>query len=85
MASFGHRVAGVAMTKDGRYFGNLRRRLDNACILVAAVLADDTLRSYPGERWSGRRNAKAEVRPVEDRFVCVQSVVPGWSRRPLDA
>ncbi|WP_210528200.1 L-dopachrome tautomerase-related protein [Rubellimicrobium arenae] len=76
VAEFDHQVTGVAVTEDGRRFVNFPRWTDDAPISVAEVLADGTLRPYPDERWNSWRNAKASEMPVQEYFVCVQSVVP---------
>lgn len=75
VASFDHQVTGVAATGDGRLFVNFPRWTDDAPISVAEVLGDGSLRSYPDARWNEWRNARADELPVEDHFVCVQSVV----------
>ena len=76
VAQFGHQVTGVAVTTDGRRFVNFPRWTDDALISVAEVLKDGSLRPYPDARWNEWRNPRANELSVEDRFVCVQSVVP---------
>ena len=76
VARFDHQVTGVAVAADGRRFVNFPRWTDDAPISVAEVLPDGTLRPYPDEQWNSWRNARASELPVEDHFVCVQSIVP---------
>ena len=76
ITQFEHQVTGVAATEDGRIFVNFPRWTDDAPISVAEVLPDGGLRPYPDERWNSWRNAKANELPVEEYFVCVQSIVP---------
>ena len=76
IAQFDHQVTGVAVTADGRRFVNFPRWTDDAPVSVAEVLKDGSLRPYPDARWNEWRNARANELSVEDRFVCVQSIVP---------
>ena len=75
-AQFDHQVTGVAVTADGRRFVNFPRWTDDAPISVAEVMKDGSLRPYPDARWNSWRNARANELPVEQHFVCVQSIVP---------
>ncbi|TVV75946.1 L-dopachrome tautomerase-related protein [Sphingomonas solaris] len=75
-AQFDHQVTGVAVTADGRRFVNFPRWTDDAPISVAEVMKDGSLRPYPDARWNSWRNARANDLPVEQHFVCVQSIVP---------
>ncbi len=76
VASFDHQVTGVAVAADGRRFVNFPRWTEDSPISVAEVARDGSLRAYPDARWNEWRNARANVLPVADRFVCVQSIVP---------
>lgn len=75
VAGFDHQVTGISVAPDGRIFVNFPRWTDDAPISVAELLPDGELRAYPDERWNSWRNAKASQMPVEDHFVCVQSIV----------
>jgi sugar lactone lactonase YvrE len=76
VAQFDHQVTGVAITQDGRRFVNFPRWTEDAPISVAELMSDGSLRPYPDARWNEWRNARANELPVEDHFVCVQSIVP---------
>ena len=76
VARFDHQVTGVAVTEDGRRFVNFPRWTDDAPISVAEVMPNGSLRPYPDAKWNSWRNAKANVMPVGEYFVCVQSIVP---------
>ncbi len=76
VAQFDHQVTGIAVTADGRRFVNFPRWTDDAPISVAEVQKNGSLRPYPDARWNEWRNARANELSVEDRFVCVQSIVP---------
>ena len=76
VAQFDHQVTGVAATDDGRVFVNFPRWTDDTPISVGEVLPAGELRPYPDEKWNSWRNAKANELPVEEHFVCVQSIVP---------
>jgi sugar lactone lactonase YvrE len=75
VAAFEHQVTGVTVSRDGRIFVNFPRWTDDAPISVAELGRDGSLRPYPDERWNAWRNARATEMPVEEHFVCVQSVV----------
>lgn len=74
--SFDHQVTGVAVTHDGRRFVNFPRWTDDAPISVAEITKSGDLKPYPDERWNSWRNRYANAMPVEEYFVCVQSIVP---------
>ncbi|WP_171007560.1 L-dopachrome tautomerase-related protein [Sphingomonas sp. 3P27F8] len=76
VATFDHQVTGVAVSADGRRFVNFPRWTEDAPISVAEVARDGSLKAYPDARWNEWRNARAGELPVNDHFVCVQSVVP---------
>ncbi|MBB3941496.1 sugar lactone lactonase YvrE [Novosphingobium fluoreni] len=73
---FNHQATGVAVTADGRRFVNFPRWTDDAPISVAEVMKDGSLRPYPDANWNAWRNDKANELPVENHFVCIQSIVP---------
>ena len=75
VARFEHQVTGISVSADGRMFVNFPRWTDDAPISVAEVLPGGTVRPYPDERWNAWRNEKASEMPVEEHFVCVQSIV----------
>jgi sugar lactone lactonase YvrE len=75
VAAFDHQVTGVTVSPEGCIFVNFPRWTDDAPVSVAEVLPDGSIRPYPDEKWNGWRNAKAGEMPVEEHFVCVQSVV----------
>lgn len=75
VAAFDHQVTGVSVSPDGRIFVNFPRWTDDAPVSVAELLADGRLAPYPNERWNAWRNAEASKMPLDDHFVCVQSVV----------
>ena len=76
VTTFDHQVTGVAVNADGRRFVNFPRWTEDAPISVAEVARDGSLKAYPDARWNEWRNARAGELPVNDHFVCVQSVVP---------
>jgi len=76
VADFDHQVTGVAVTADNRLFVNFPRWTDDAPISVAEVQRDGSVKPYPDETWNSWRNARANVLPVSNHFVCVQSIVP---------
>ncbi|MCI0756143.1 major royal jelly family protein [Teichococcus vastitatis] len=75
VASFNHQVTGVTISPDGRIFVNFPRWTDDAPISVAELKQNGSLVPYPDERWNAWRNEKATQMPVQEHFVCVQSVV----------
>jgi sugar lactone lactonase YvrE len=75
VAAFDHQVTGVTVSPEGRIFVNFPRWTDDAPVSVAEVLPDGSIKPYPDEKWNAWRNAKAGQMPVEEHFVCVQSVV----------
>ncbi|MCD2324168.1 major royal jelly family protein [Sphingomonas sp. IC-56] len=75
VARFEHQVTGVTVSPDGRIFVNFPRWTEDSPISVAELLPGGELRPYPDEKWNSWRNAKQNEMPVEDYFVCVQSVV----------
>ncbi|MDB6120280.1 MAG: hypothetical protein JWO08_4061 [Verrucomicrobiaceae bacterium] len=62
-------VTGVTVAKSGRVFVNFPFWSDDHTISVLEVMPDGTSKPYPNEAW----NAKSG--PVQERWVCVQSVV----------
>lgn len=75
IAGFDHQVTGVTVAADGRMFVNFPRWTDDAPISVAEVVVNERLRPYPDADWNAWRNEKAGELPVDQHFVCVQSVV----------
>jgi len=75
VAAFEHQVTGITVSADGRIFVNFPRWTDDAPISVAEVGRDGSLTPYPDAKWNAWRNEKAMKMPVEEHFVCVQSVV----------
>lgn len=74
VASFGHQVTGITVSRDGRMFVNFPRWSEDAPVSVAEV-KDGKPVAYPDEEWNGWRNAKADEVDPKTHFVCVQSVV----------
>jgi sugar lactone lactonase YvrE len=75
VASFGHQVTGVAVSKDGRVFVNFPRWTEDAPVSVAEVMKDGSVKPFPDETWNSWRNAKKDEMPPQNHWVCVQSVV----------
>jgi len=74
VASFGHQVTGVTVSRDGRIFVNFPRWSEDAPVSVAEV-KDGTPVPYPDAEWNSWRNAKKDEVDPKTHFVCVQSVV----------
>jgi len=74
VASFGHQVTGVTVSRDGRIFVNFPRWSEDAPVSVAE-LKDGKPVPFPDEEWNGYRNARADEVDPKTHFVCVQSVV----------
>ncbi|WP_342167332.1 L-dopachrome tautomerase-related protein [Methylobacterium sp. SD21] len=74
VASFGHQVTGITVSRDGRMFVNFPRWSEDAPVSVAE-LKDGKPVAYPDEEWNGWRNAKKDEVDPKTHFVCVQSVV----------
>lgn len=74
VASFGHQVTGITVSRDGRLFVNFPRWSEDAPVSVAE-LKDGKPVAYPDEEWNGWRNAKKDEVDPKTHFVCVQSVV----------
>ena len=74
-ATFDHQVTGITVTPDGRRFVNFPRWTEDAPMSVAELLPSGKLKAYPDEEWNAWRNSKAAQMPVDEHFVCVQSVV----------
>ena len=74
VASFGHQVTGVTVSRGGRIFVNFPRWSEDAPVSVAE-LKDGKPVAYPDEAWNGWRNAKQDEVDPKTHFVCVQSVV----------
>jgi sugar lactone lactonase YvrE len=74
VASFGHQVTGITVSRDGRIFVNFPRWSEDAPVSVAE-LKDGQPVPYPDEDWNGWRNAKEDALDPKTHFVCVQSVV----------
>jgi sugar lactone lactonase YvrE len=70
---FKDQPTGIAVSHEGRIFVNFPRWDKDPIYSVAEVLADGTLRPYPGFDWN--RWGKDEANHPGVHFVCVQSVV----------
>jgi sugar lactone lactonase YvrE len=70
---FKDQVTGIAVSQQGRIFVNFPRWDNDPLYSVAEVLADGSLRPYPGDSWN--RWGQDEKNHPEAHFVCVQSVV----------
>jgi sugar lactone lactonase YvrE len=60
---------GVAVLPDGRIFVNFPRWSDDVPVSVAELLYDGSIHAFPNAQWNSGAPA------LENRFVCVQSVV----------
>jgi sugar lactone lactonase YvrE len=74
VASFGHQVTGVTVSRDGRIFVNFPRWSEDAPVSVAE-LKDGKPVAYPDDDWNSWRNARKDEVDPKTHFVCVQSVV----------
>lgn len=61
-------VTGVAVSKTGRLFVNFPFWSDDHTVSVVEVLADGKTQPFPDDAWNWKEG------PVQNRFVCVQSV-----------
>ena len=68
-----HQVTGVAVSSRGRVFVNFPRWGGTYQMAVGEVLADGSLIPFPDSRWN-QFNEDLFNPPMDDVFVCVQSV-----------
>jgi sugar lactone lactonase YvrE len=74
VAVFDHQVTGVAVSRGRRVFVNFPRWTEDVPISVAELAADGQLKPYPDADWNTWRNARKNLAPAGNHWVCVQSV-----------